>query len=626
MIQDIQEYLKTVNSKSKFETQLNDKLGYFIGKNSGKGGERKTFSYGIDAFKQTLQDILNNHEKFKGLENYNEDNWRKYGPQYFTNSEINSSITVQTKLLLTSLSKLINWATEKAPGNFSDKNIDLKQESLSVTIAKLGNLENLFLPTRMSSDSKISKTTVLLEKDLNHFAFKTFKLLLEKYGYNKIANGISEKEATINESEYIALMMKPYFGSANLIGVFDQPQSKESLKSGTSYRYFEEKLNFDNHQNAYFTTQWADIDKDKMLSLKSLQNFVQDITGGNFVALKNGDRYTLMQNEIKVQKIIQKIFYGAPGTGKSYKIEEILSKIESAQKERVTFHPEFDYASFVGGYKPSTEKNNDETEDIKYKFVPQIFTNIYVDAWKNPYKEYYLAIEEINRGNCAEIFGDLFQLLDRTSNYSISPSKELREYLVKTLADENSKKGIEGNKMKLPPNLHLLASMNTSDQSLFPMDSAFKRRWAWEYVPICYKEFNEDDEKTANKSFHFEVQLDEMNSFRWIEFIDKINQIIKSNRNLGTDKCIGNYFINPHENIISLEEFINKAMFYLWIDVFKDEEESVFDKLEKDMSYEDFFPIKTKGKDAVIKLLTEVLEVDIKTVGTSEKNPSEVES
>lgn len=296
-------------------------------------------------------------------------------------------------------------------------------------------------------------------------------------------------------------------------------------------------------------------------------------------------------------EILNKIYYGAPGTGKSHKVNELL-KGKEKRTERVTFHPEYDYASFIGGFKPITEKDPESgKEEINYKFVPQIFTNIYVDAWNDKDNQYYLVIEEINRGNCAEIFGDIFQLLDRNSDYSITPSNELKQYLVKELTSDDGIKGIENGKMKLPSNLNILATMNTSDQSLFPMDSAFKRRWDWEYIPINY------DKSEENPSSNYQVVVSDSVSFSWLEFIEKVNTIIKENPNLGMDKCIGNYFIKAKDNSITIEEFINKAIFYLWNDVFKDEDDHIF---EENTFYEDFFPIETKGKEKVLNILEKI--------------------
>lgn len=296
-------------------------------------------------------------------------------------------------------------------------------------------------------------------------------------------------------------------------------------------------------------------------------------------------------------KSINKIFYGAPGTGKSHRVNELI-KDKEERTERITFHPEFDYSSFVGGYKPTM--NGD---DIRYEFVPQTFANIYVNAWNDLDNDYYLVIEEINRGNCAEIFGDIFQLLDRTNDYKITPSKELREHLEKQFADNPN---IDANKLLLPPNLNILATMNTSDQSLFPMDSAFKRRWDWEYIPI------NDDFSESNKSSKFEVLLSESGDekFSWLEFILAVNKLIRTNDNLGMDKCLGNYFIKPESDLIELETFINKAIFYLWNDVFKDEieDESIF---KDKTTYEDFFPIRPNGLIKVKEIL-DILNIDYK--------------
>lgn len=308
---------------------------------------------------------------------------------------------------------------------------------------------------------------------------------------------------------------------------------------------------------------------------------------------------TVEEIEENHSDVFQKIFYGAPGTGKSHKVKEI-TKIpeEQGRVERITFHPEYDYSSFVGGYKPTMDGDN-----IRYEFVPQAFTNIYTKAWNDLDNDYYLVIEEINRGNCAEIFGDIFQLLDRTNDYKITPSKELKEHLEIELKDNSS---IDAEKLLLPPNLNILATMNTSDQSLFPMDSAFKRRWDWEYIPINYSR-----EEDKNSSAKFVVKLSNKESFKWLDFIEKVNEKISKNDNLGMDKCLGNYFIKPENDEIEIETFINKAIFYLWNDVFKDEieEDSIF---KNKTTYENFFPIDDENGKQKVRDILEDLKIDYK--------------
>lgn len=290
---------------------------------------------------------------------------------------------------------------------------------------------------------------------------------------------------------------------------------------------------------------------------------------------------------------VNKIYFGAPGTGKSYQITQHLKEVDLIFQKRVTFHPEYDNASFVGGYKPITHING----ELKYEFVPQIFTNIYVEACNDPSHQYYLIIEEINRGNCAEIFGELFQLLDRNEDYKITPSNELINYLNSNIS--NSKFYLDG-KMLLPDNLSILATMNTSDQSLFPMDSAFKRRWEWEYIPV-----NNSKTVSVNESAKYKIVIDSSKEVNWIDFIIKINKKIEENPNLGMDKCIGNYFVKPNiSNEISLDDFIHKVIFYLWNDVFKDEPKgSIFNYKNNKISYQSFFPIESDGKKQVITIL-----------------------
>lgn len=256
---------------------------------------------------------------------------------------------------------------------------------------------------------------------------------------------------------------------------------------------------------------------------------------------------------------LQKIYFGNPGSGKSYKVE---TDTRGKKVFRTTFHPDSDYSTFVGTYKPLSDGTS-----IRYTFVPQTFTNAYIEAYKDIDTPVYLIIEEINRGNCAQIFGDLFQLLDRRndgySEYPINADKDLRDYIRTELArykgidPDIESEGIEDGKLRLPPNLHILATMNTSDQSLFPMDSAFKRRWDWEYVPIKYSGATSD---------HFTIKFSDKR-FRWIDFLKAVNDRIRRVTE-SEDKQLGNYFIKSN---IDENEFKSKVMFYLWSEVCKDE-------------------------------------------------------
>ena len=258
------------------------------------------------------------------------------------------------------------------------------------------------------------------------------------------------------------------------------------------------------------------------------------------------------------EETLQVIYFGTPGCGKSHAVKEFVASNPGIEI-RTTFHPDTDYASFVGAYKPTKDSGG-----ITYKFVPQAFTKAYCKAWKNPDTPVYLIIEEINRGNCAQIFGDLFQLLDRdegVSEYSVSPDTDLEAYLWTELVRLDAGEvpgtdGIKNNKLTLPANLHILATMNTSDQSLFPMDSAFKRRWNWVYVPI-----DPDNEKSQ-----FVITIGDK-KYAWKDFLVAANERIK-NVSESEDKQMGNFFI---KNNIGKDEFISKVMFYLWSEICKDE-------------------------------------------------------
>ena len=335
----------------------------------------------------------------------------------------------------------------------------------------------------------------------------------------------------------------------------------------------------------------------------------------------------------------QQIFYGAPGTGKSHTINE---ETKDEDVIRTTFHPDTDYSTFVGAYKPTTKEvdlrdlsghkvvENGEVvkEDrIVYEFIAQSFLQAYVSAWKKyadanedePQKQ-YLVIEEINRGNCAQIFGDLFQLLDRNdrgfSDYPIKADADMKRQLQKAFAglliaqkDEINamyegkdivSQVLNGDILLLPNNLYIWATMNTSDQSLFPIDSAFKRRWDWTYMPIS----------NAEKDWIIEV---DGSKYDWWQFLEKINEKIGSTTN-SEDKKLGYFFCKAQDGVMLAKTFVGKVIFYLWNDVFKDYEfgDAIFnDEDGSKLSFDKFYT----SEGTKYEIVEEKVELFLKNLG-----------
>lgn len=387
-------------------------------------------------------------------------------------------------------------------------------------------------------------------------------------------------------------------------------------------------------------------------SLYNNKEFMQYEKTGSYQysnALKTYMRFLcakeIFSNEAKKVKLpsnltLQQIYYGAPGTGKSKTIKD-LTFGESVI--RTTFHPDSDYASFVGTYKPITEEVDlrdcygkkvidEETnevvkeERIAYKFIPQAFLEAYVEAWKKlgSSKKQFLIIEEINRGNCAQIFGDLFQLLDRNeygfSDYPIVADKDMQKYLEKEFAgweitnkDEiNQLYGeanmvnliMKGERLVLPSNLYIWATMNTSDQSLFPIDSAFKRRWDWKYVPI-----REGRDKETNAKLNWYINTGDK-QYNWWSFISKVNKLIGSLTN-SEDKKLGYFFCKAKDGEIDADLFVSKVIFYLWNDVFKDygfDDKDFQDEEGKILSFDRFYEDKNGKTNVDITIVEQFLE------------------
>lgn len=341
-----------------------------------------------------------------------------------------------------------------------------------------------------------------------------------------------------------------------------------------------------------------------------------------------------------IRLALQQIYYGAPGTGKSFELKEITKGYSTI---RTTFHPDSDYSTFVGAYKPTMEETSvygaqgvevAKEKRITYTYVKQAFLKAYLGAWQKYAKgdetaePQFLVIEEINRGNCAQIFGDLFQLLDRSDNgfstYPIEADSDLQneireafteggEYALeneldvddavegytsnygKTLSDDIK----NGRVLLLPNNFYIWATMNTSDQSLFPIDSAFKRRWDWQYVKIA----------DAHKGWKIKCGGEYCD---WWTFVEEINKKIAKETS-SDDKKLGYFFCKPPKDsdTITEEKFVGKVLFYLWNDVFKDGDISLFkvsDEPEAEICFDAFYGRDNKvNVEAIRKFLVGVV-------------------
>ena len=389
-------------------------------------------------------------------------------------------------------------------------------------------------------------------------------------------------------------------------------------------------LTVENNLSDYFAFYKLDTDN-------YLLFYVPKLLYDNFIQLFKAE-IPPFNVENKVAKIdidysIQQIFYGAPGTGKSHAVKTETEAWEKRGRVvRTTFHPDSDYSTFVGAYKPTTESvqrydiyNKPMTRDgvpvmeqiITYEFVEQAFLQAYIDAWKNRDEPEFLIIEEINRGNCAQIFGDLFQLLDRGndgySEYAIKADKDLQKHLCKAFEDveiadyPNVKTGKE---LLLPGNLYIRATMNTSDQSLFPIDSAFKRRWDWKYVPITKGNDN-------GTELNWMIEVDG-NQYDWWTFVRTINKHVFDTTN-SEDKQLGFFFCKAMDNIISAETFVCKVIFYLWNDVFKDFgfDDKIFEDKEDNenpkLSFDKFYMANGKVNSEKIKIFLSNLGINTST-------------
>lgn len=268
----------------------------------------------------------------------------------------------------------------------------------------------------------------------------------------------------------------------------------------------------------------------------------------------NSNLLAFLEDNINLNMSFNTIYYGVPGTGKSYEVDQKLASIPDENKFRTTFHPEYTYSDFVGQITPDI----DASQKPIYKYQKGIFTQALDRALEVPEQPVALVLEEMSRANIAAVFGDIFQLLDRDINGR--SEYEINNNLI--FNHLKNKDRIENRKVYLPSNLYIIGTVNTSDQNVFPIDTAFKRRFAWEYIPLTTPD--------ADNNPKFKIDGIEVT---WAKFLEKLNQFIvdkKEGLGLSEDKQIGPYFLKfndleDQEQVMSIIK--NKLLQYLWEDV-----------------------------------------------------------
>lgn len=502
---ELHSFLESISQNSDFNAELSKKGGYITFSNSGRRGGIKYFQIGLENILQTLQDILNHLDVFQNITEYEEKAWRDNGAEYFTDPVANASSTVQTKPLFSTLSKIILWGNQPNLRHIDpDQVIVLDRDSIQTAINKLEIVSDSFTPWNKRSIEP-------------HFG------CIQQIFYGCPGSGKSHK-------------VKEIVNTIDTNYVF-----RTTFHPDTDY--------------AAFVGCYKPCSKDK--SLLNGNNLTEDELLQRFFDSKDEVKY---KGDIKARYLYESLINAVDIKNLGENASTIADKLKSKGFDKTAYVTEANCMYKI--YNWLKEDGYLVESNITYGFTPQIFTKAYVKAWEDTSKPVYLIIEEINRGNCAQIFGDLFQLLDRDkatgkSEYPIKADKDLVAHLEKVLGANHE--GIKNGELCLPPNLIIYATMNTSDQSLFPMDSAFKRRWDWEYVPINYSKDID--------SGKFTIKLDDSTEYLWVEFLESVNDKIYDATN-SEDKQMGNFFIKKS---IKANEFVNKVMFYLWNEVCKEE-------------------------------------------------------
>lgn len=516
-----------------------------------------------------------------------------------------------------------------AGSNCISKDIASKQSHIAITGDQMDLFPYIYSNQFIKEDNSEMKNFFVFKAPINIFKNNCDKI---SQGYINFEDKEHLKEEMCvfprSRGEQVQLSMKQNGDSANFLKFRELIKPNDYLvilKKSKLLEYdafiIEEKFITDNSYKSLF--------EENRLSNKDI-TFVNE---NDIVKNSSMDQRT-------IDKPHQRIFFGAPGTGKSYELNKEAQEYFGDEYERVTFHPNYMYGNFVGAYKPfpkilknkdgsiKTDSDGNIQETITYEYIPGVLMKQLVKALENTNRNYLLLIEEINRANVATVFGDIFQLLDRNemgeSEYFIATSKELQEYLVKAFKDVELSKEVseklkkDFSRLYLPNNLYIWATMNSADQGVMPMDTAFRRRWEFKYLGI-------NNAADANKEdfANYKFKINSTETVKWDEFRRELNKKLSS-LNIPEDKLIGPYFISKSilegTDLDRLTETIkNKVLMYLYEDAAKAFRSSLF----AEGKYSTYSEVCNYFDENALSLFKGNLEVETEEISLNENEADE---
>lgn len=368
------------------------------------------------------------------------------------------------------------------------------------------------------------------------------------------------------------------FNTSSIFKLSSSLLSEDDLTSAGTLRYFVEPLAFIDGTGlyVYLTTQWTNTEDDEWkLSFEKLKSIFEE-KYPQFSIVEESGFFKLMSKSSQQEDAhtpaamhaSNVIYYGAPGTGKSHTINE---SIVEEYTVRTVFHADTQNSDFLGCLKPKMQG-----DAIRYEFRSGPFTNAIIKALQKPSEQHWLVIEEINRAPAAAVFGEIFQLLDREPSGESTYSINLSDLDMIQHIEIETGKILEQGMLKIPSNLSLFATMNSSDQAVMPLDTAFKRRWNFRYIPLDFdNSYTTNGKACSNGVLHIqdEATIDEAHQEKrisWKDFAIAINQILTEN-GIPEDKHLGPFFLSDNEltDENRNESLTGKLFMYLWDDVLR---------------------------------------------------------